>query len=62
MILAKDEHGNISLNPSYTGKWSRGNKKNFEHGTVNFVLTLLILENGLGVTRKKLKEKGIDLS
>ncbi len=37
------------LNPSYTGKRSRGHQSSYSNAKGNFVLTLLILENGLGV-------------
>ncbi len=43
------------LNPSYTGKWSRGTETDNVQFSVK-VLTLLILENGLGVRSKKPKK------
>ncbi len=40
------------LNPSYTGKWSRGRTTKTDWLEWHPVLTLLILENGLGVLKE----------
>ncbi len=44
------------LNPSYTGKWSRGFKKKMLKYLHRKVLTLLILENGLGASFAEITE------
>ncbi len=44
----KSAHCRQSLNPSYTGKWSQGHHRGGQEPQHWKVLTLLILENGLG--------------
>ncbi len=53
--MVDEVNGALCLNPSYSGKRSRGRRTNRRRMCAKHVLTLLILENGLGAGAEKFK-------